>query len=345
MMKFKTQKLMFSGKEESFYLSLALHEAWKYQGLTYPNPAVGTVILGKNLEILAINAHKKAGDAHSELGAVKIALSKLNPKLIFPKNPNDLHQFILKHHDNLLKDSTFFVTLEPCSHIGKTPSCAYLLKELKPKYVFVGLKDLNDIASGGIKILKSGGIEVIKSTLSNKCHELLEPFLMWQKGNFSFFKLALSSNGVIKGGIISCEKSRELVHKLRDRCDSLLIGGNSVRVDRPILDARLCNGKAPDILIYSKKGNFDKDIPLFHIKNRKVFIDNSFKRLNDYNFTMIEGGEGMLRALPEQISHFLLFHSPDFIDGQNIKIDLNLKLLWQGKIGKDSYGWYKRVNK
>ncbi len=333
---------MCSGKDD-FYMSLALNEAWKYQGLTYPNPAVGCVIVDKNGTILATKAHQKAGLAHAELRAVKTALSKLNPKLKFPKNPNDLHNFILSNHNNLLKNSYVYVTLEPCSHQGKTPSCATLLKNLHVKKVVIGLEDKNKTASGGAKILKNSGIEVIKSQKEKECLELIKPFLTWQKENFSFFKLAMSINGVIDGGIITGLKSRTFVHHLRDRCDSLLIGGNTVRIDRPTLDARLCKGKTPDILIYSKQKNFDKNIPLFHVKNRDVFICDNFDKLNDFKFTMIEGGEKLINALPKKTEYFLIFHSTKFIQKTNIKSDLNLKLLYQRRIGEDSYGWYKKI--
>ncbi|MDR3345670.1 MAG: riboflavin biosynthesis protein RibD, partial [Campylobacteraceae bacterium] len=107
---------------DEFYLSLAINEAWKYQILTYPNPAVGCVITDKNGTLLACEAHKRAGCAHAELEASRQALAKLNPLLKFPQNPNELHAFIIKNHENLLKNSTFYVTLEPCAHQGKTPS-------------------------------------------------------------------------------------------------------------------------------------------------------------------------------------------------------------------------------
>lgn len=332
---------MLSGSD--FYLSLAINEAWKYQGLTYPNPAVGCVITDKNGCLLAISAHKEAGSPHAELNAVKIALTKLNPNLTFPQNPNDLHGFILKNHNNLLKDSYVYVTLEPCSHQGKTPSCAMLLKALHVKGVVIGLNDENKIASGGANMLKNAGVDVVDGGLKNECKELIEPFLTWQKGNFSFFKLALSQNGVVKGGVITCKSSRQLVHRLRDKCDLLMIGGNTVRVDKPTLDARLCNGKAPDILIYSKRDDFDKTIPLFSVPNRRVYMQRDFSKLNDYNFTMIEGGEGMLNALPDETDWFLLFRSPHFKNGENIKSNKSLRLLWQDKIGEDSYGWYKKI--
>ncbi len=330
--------------DDNFYLNLALDEAWKYQGLTYPNPAVGCAIVSENGELLALQAHKKAGFAHAELRACKKALKKLNPRLNFPNEPKLLHRFILNNHNNLLKNAIFYVTLEPCSHEGKTPSCAVLLSALGIKKVVIGYQDKNKKASGGAEILKKHGIEVLfcKANMRKKSHELLKPFLSWQKENFVFFKLAKTQNGVISGGIISCKKSRKLVHKLRDRCDLLVIGGNTVRIDKPTLDARLCNGKAPDIFIYSHKDNFDKKIPLFSVKNRQVFIRDNFDLLKKYKFVMIEGGEGMLKALPKEVKYFLIFNSSNFLGNENIKSNLNLKLLWQGKIRKDSYGWYKR---
>ncbi|PID47981.1 MAG: riboflavin biosynthesis protein RibD [Proteobacteria bacterium] len=328
---------------DDFYLNLAIDEAWKYQGLTYPNPAVGCAIVDKNGQLLALKAHKKAGCYHAELGAVKKALERLDPKLAFPQNPKDLHEFILRHHGNLLKDSTIYVTLEPCAHEGKTPSCAILLKHLNIKKVVIGCEDKNKIASGGAEILKNANIEVSWSGLKKECKELLEPFWAWQRGNFSFFKLAMSSNGVIKGGIITCKSSRLLAHKLRDKCDSLVIGGNTIRIDKPTLDARFCDGRAPDILIYSRKKDFDKNIPLFDVLDRKVFIEDNFDRLKNYKFTMFEGGEGMINALPKEVKWFLIFHAPYFKNSENIRANLPLKLLWQGKVGKDTYGWYKRA--
>ncbi len=330
--------------DDDFFLSLAIKEAWKYQGLTYPNPAVGCAILSSNGELLSIEAHKQASLAHAELKAAKKALQKLNPTLDFPKDPNKLHAFILAHHNNLLKDATFYVSLEPCSHQGKTPSCALLLRSLGVKKVFIGCKDKSKKAKGGAQILKDAGIKVVfaRAKVKRKAKDLLAPFCAWQKENFVFFKLALSKNGVISGGLISNATSRLHVHRLRDKCDLLVIGGNTVRVDRPTLDARLCNGRAPDVLIYSRTKNFDKSIPLFSVPNRKVFIEDDFSRLKNYKFAMVEGGEGMLKALPKSIKYFLLFQNPRFFDGENISAKLTLKPLYKGKKGDDTYEWCKK---
>ena len=122
-----------------YYMNIAINKAWEFQFLTYPNPAVGCVITGKNGEILSINAHEKAGMPHAELNAIKYALEMKNPafKQDFDeiKDTNELYNFIMQNHSNLLNGSTAYVTLEPCSHQGRTPPCANLLKELGFKQV------------------------------------------------------------------------------------------------------------------------------------------------------------------------------------------------------------------
>lgn len=331
--------------DDNFYLSLAINEAWKYQGLTYPNPAVGCVVVDKNGILLSIEAHKKSGEAHAELKAVKSALKKLNPNFVFPKDANSLHHFILQNHQNLLKDAHIFVTLEPCSHQGKTPSCATLLHSLHVKRVVVGTLDTNKEASGGSAILKNAQTQVDFSPppLEKKCKELLEPFYAWKKSSFSFFKLALSANGIYDGGVITCKASRLLVHKLRDKCDLLVTGGNTVRADNPTLDARLCMGQAPDILIYSKKDNFSPDAPLFHVQNRHVHVSHTLTKTKHYNFIMYEGAQGLFEAVKDRVDWFLLFHSPHFKTGKSVQVKQQLQMMWQSDIGSDRYGWYKRV--
>ena len=327
--------------DDNFYMQLALDAAWSYQGLTFPNPAVGCVIVDSQGKLLSIGAHHKAGSAHAELHAVMDALKSLNPTLTFPKNASEQHAYACQNHGDLLKNATVYVTLEPCNHQGSTPPCALLLQSLNVKRVVIGMMDPNPKAAGGKEGLEEAGIEVICGIMEEACRDLLEPFMMWQKGTFSFFKIAMHQNGVIDGGIVTGRDSRMLVHRLRSKTNLLVIGGNTVRVDRPTLDARMCQGKAPDVLIYSRQKDFDQTIPLFSIANRKVMIDDSFKILDDYSFVMIEGGSGMSASLPKETTWYLLFHSPNFKEGISLNITKNLRLLWQGRCGDDSYGWYK----
>ncbi|NLC28247.1 MAG: bifunctional diaminohydroxyphosphoribosylaminopyrimidine deaminase/5-amino-6-(5-phosphoribosylamino)uracil reductase RibD, partial [Campylobacteraceae bacterium] len=232
-------------------MKLALDAAWPYQGLTYPNPAVGCVVLDKYGALLSIEAHQKAGEAHAELRAVATALHRLNPKLSFPVSPEELHSFIIKNHQNLLKDSLVYVTLEPCNHQGSTPPCSKILEAVGIKRLCVGALEENQKASGGAKYLKDAGMDVKTKIMEKECNLLIAPFRAWQDGHFSFAKLAMTNNGTMDGGIISGISSRIHLHALRNVITMLAIGGNTVRKDKPKLDARLVNGRAPNVFIYS----------------------------------------------------------------------------------------------
>jgi len=297
---------------DEFYMGLALSEAWKFQILTYPNPAVGCLILDESGQILSCKAHEKAGYLHAEPTAILFALCKKSEKFKndfikaynakFNSNikegefgllePKFSYEFILNNHSNLLKNAKAYVTLEPCSHHGKTPPCANLLKELGFSEVIIG---------------------------------------------------SLSKNGVASGGIITNELSRTHVHKLRSVIDALVIGGNTVRTDRPRLDTRLIkNGKNPDVIIYSRSDKFDETIPLFGVPDRKVSVR---KELNLKGLTMFEGAGEFLKLAKygklANVKWLLIYQSSNFKNGENLRLDLNLKPLFSGNFGDDSYTWYE----
>jgi diaminohydroxyphosphoribosylaminopyrimidine deaminase/5-amino-6-(5-phosphoribosylamino)uracil reductase len=300
--------------DANFYMNLALQEAWKYQGLTYPNPAVGCVVVGKNGELLAINAHKKAGQAHAEVLALKDAYLKITHDTLISNisNSHEIHAYLLKNHNYCFSDVSLYTTLEPCSHIGKTPSCASLIASLGIKKVYVGSLDTNKEASEGNVILSNAGIEIKNKILKKQCDELLAPFVRWTNNNFVFFKWAQRLNATTDDGIISSKESRKHVHALRSLCDLIVIGGNTVRTDRPILDARLVNGKAPDVLIVSKRNDFDRTIPLFGVEGRDVFIYDNFSKLHAYKNIMIEGSSKMFELSREYVDYYLCYVAPKF---------------------------------
>ncbi len=328
---------------DEFYLSLALKEAWKYQLLTYPNPPVGALIVDQNEKIIAISAHKKQGKAHAELECVKEAYISLtgNKKIKNIKDASKLHKFLLQNHNNIFKNYKIYVTLEPCNHYGSTPPCSLLISKLGFKEVVIGSIENNKKAMGGIKTLKKSGIKVKTGVLKKECDELIEPFLKWQKDKFVFFKMAQNLNGTYDTGIISSKISRKLVHKIRDKIDLLVIGGKTVRKDRPTLDSRMIDGKAPDILIYSSKKKFDKTIPLFNVPNRKVFISDKLNLLDNYNFIMIEGGENMLKSIKNRIDWYMFFVSSHIKKGKNFNTDLNTKFIYNTNIKKDLIVWMR----
>ncbi|PTB87861.1 bifunctional diaminohydroxyphosphoribosylaminopyrimidine deaminase/5-amino-6-(5-phosphoribosylamino)uracil reductase RibD [cyanobacterium G8-9] len=326
---------------DNFYMQLALNEAWKYQGLTYPNPAVGAVVVlhGK---ILAIEAHQKAGTSHAEVLALLSAYKTLTKKSFsfHPTNANDAHQFLLDLEEGFFSECSIYVTLEPCSHSGRTPSCASLLQNLALKKVLIGIKDPISGHDGGADSLENVSIGI----LEKECKDLLEPFMIWQSRAFVLFKLAQTSNGRIGGGYLSSEGSLKHVHQLREVCNTLLIGGNTVRIDRPTLDCRFTDGKAPNICIYSKEDDFDREIPLFLVPNREVVITRELNFLDNPSFVMIEGGEGMLNALKEQIDYLLIYQTPKLsTNSLTYNTTMNLEFLHTEKKDVDLMIWSRNL--
>ena len=295
----------------SQFMQLAIDKAWEYQLLTYPNPAVGATVI-KNGKVLSVEAHKEAGKPHAEVLALKAAyLTEYpNSSLKDIHNSHIIHEYLANNHKNFFKDCEIYVTLEPCNHIGKTPACAMLLEAVGIKKVYIGTLDPNKQASGGLQRLEQAGIEVETGICKEKTDNLLYPFIQWQKKNFTFFKLAMREDGSVDGGYITTKDSLSLVHEIRTKLDLLVIGGETVRVDRPTLDTRFAKTqKSPNILIYSTQKNFDITIPLFTVPNRVVKIDDKLVQIDDCNFTMIEGGKNLLEVLKDKLDCLMLFIS------------------------------------
>lgn len=328
---------------DTLLMQKALDAAWAHQVLTFPNPAVGAVVSNDQGDILGLGAHKKAGTPHAEVLALKAAYETLtnDTRITAIEDATKLHTFLKEHHNQLFRNLTLHVTLEPCHHFGKTPPCSGLIDALGIKRVVIGSYDESKSAKGGGAFLAEKGVEVTFGCLKEACDLLLTPFTCKEKKQpFVFFKLAVSSNGVATGGIITSEDSRKMVHCLRDCCDLLVIGGNTVRNDRPILDARLCKGKAPNILIYSTQKVFDTTIPLFSVPHRSVMIAETLNAINDYSMVMVEGGQKMLDALCDTIQWYLIFESPHEKVGEAIRLPNGMQKIFSQKIGEDTMSWY-----
>ncbi len=205
-------------------MQLAIEVAKKGAPFVSPNPVVGCVVVDKNHKFLDFGFHAKFGLAHAEINA----LNKLSAAE--------------------LADSTFYVTLEPCAHQGKTGSCAKKLATLSIKKVVYGIVDPNPLVQGkGAAILSAAGIEVQEYSGLHKTevHELAEIFLknFLQQKVFVAAKVASSLDGQIalKSGEskwITSEASRKYVHELRSYYDAILVGSNTVAQDDPSLNIR-----------------------------------------------------------------------------------------------------------
>ncbi len=288
-------------------MGLALDKAWEYQLLTYPNPAVGATVT-HNDKIVAVEAHQRAGSSHAEVRALLIAYEQMSGiDIDFDHNDaQKAHKFLLSLPDRFFKSCSIYVTLEPCSHHGKTPSCATLLSKLELQEVVIGIADPISGHDGGANLLKQARFGV----LEQRCQKLIEPFLIWQKRAFVLFKIAQTANGRIGGGYLSSQESLIHVHQLRGVCSTMLIGGNTVRIDRPKLDCRFINATAPDITIYSRGDDFDRDIPLFSIPDRVVKITDDLSFLDTPSFILVEGGEGMIREMISYTDMLLVYQTP-----------------------------------
>ena len=324
-------------------MRLALEAAWERQFLTYPNPAVGAAVVGSCGEILSVAAHEEAGKPHAEVLAIRDAYVKLSGdrSLEGCEDAARLHELLPEKAGSMFRNMSIVVTLEPCNHHGKTPPCAALIEKLGFARAVIGVPDPIPGHGGGAERLKRAGIEVVTEVEKEACEALLEPFVKWRKGRFLFFKLAQSLNGVVNGGVISCEASRRWVHRVREKIDWLVIGGETVRTDRPRLDARLTGGKAPDVAIFTKRPEtIDRSIPLFDVPGRRVEFT---ERLPEKGLIMVEGGPGTFEAMRSEIDWMLLFVAPFVKEGMGYNAPKHFELLHQRRSGVDSMLFLRAV--
>ena len=199
----------------------------------YPNPMVGAVIV-KNDKIIGEGYHNKYGEAHAEVNAINSV-----------KNKEDL------------KDSTLFVTLEPCSHYGKTPPCSDLIIKNNIPKVIIACKDIFAKVDGsGIQKLKNAGVNVSLGLMEKEAVELNKRFFTFHSKNRPFITLkwAETKDGFIdkkrdhsdKGvNWITQPETQTIVHRLRAEEHGILVGINTIINDNPSLDVRKINGTSP----------------------------------------------------------------------------------------------------
>ena len=230
-----------------------------------PNPMVGSIIV-YNDEIIGQGYHEKYGSNHAEVNAINSVQDK-----------------------SLLEKSTLYVNLEPCCHHGKTPPCTNLIIEKKISKVVIGCKDsFSKVSGNGIKKLRNNLIEVIDCVLDKKCKELNRRFFSFheKKRPYIILKWAKSKDNYIapinqdKPFWMTCEKSKELVHRWRAQEDSILVGRKTVIADNPLLTVRLYNGKNPVRIIIDKNLTINQNLKIYN-KEANTIILNQEKSLID----------------------------------------------------------------
>ena len=232
--------------------------AKKANGKNMPNPYVGAIIYDeKEDKIISLGYHKRYGEAHAEVNAIKNA-------------------------DGNTKDKTIIVNLEPCSHYGKTPPCADLIIKSGIKKCVIAMLDPNKKASGGAEILKKARIEVITGVLEDKARELNKVFLknILEKKPYVVLKTATTLDGKIalangESKWITNEKARFEVQKLRSQYQAIMSASGTILADNPKLNVRLKRKKSPIRIIFDPNNKIPLNYNVFNDDVRVILINNS----------------------------------------------------------------------
>jgi diaminohydroxyphosphoribosylaminopyrimidine deaminase/5-amino-6-(5-phosphoribosylamino)uracil reductase len=262
------------------YMQRAIELAKLGIGSVSPNPQVGCVIVHNN-KIIGEGWHQEFGGPHAEINALNSVTNK-----------------------KLLKESTLYVTLEPCSHFGKTPPCAQALIDHGIKKVVIGISDPNPIVSGkGMKLLNDAGIEVVTDILKNECADLNKRYftyinekrpyviLKWAQTNDGFIapdKNELSETEFENQKQISATTVQKITHMWRTHEDAFMVGTNTALVDNPKLNVRHWQGRNPKRVVLDLNNRLPKSLHLFDSTQPTfVFVYEEHQTESTHNITYI----------------------------------------------------------
>jgi len=238
--------------DDERYMALAIKEAKKGIGRTSPNPNVGAVIV-RDGRVIGKGYHKKAGTPHAEIHA-------------------------LRQSGGEAEGATIYVTLEPCSHTGRTPPCCEAIVNSGIKKVVVGMVDPNPLVSGsGNQFLQAHGIDVVVNILRDQCITINRPFIKHITTSFPWvvMKGGISLDGRISyqrgiSGWITGEDSLRKVHRLRDTMDAILVGSGTVAADNPSLTTRIAGreGHDPIRVVLDTRLDISQSAKLLHLDSK-----------------------------------------------------------------------------
>ena len=232
-------------KSDKIFMRRALQLAPSGAGHVSPNPMVGAVVVHDG-RIVGEGFHRRWGEGHAEVNAIASVADK-----------------------SLLPECTVYVTLEPCSHYGKTPPCAQLLIDHRVARVVVGTLDpFAKVAGRGVAMLREAGIAVTVGVLEGECRDLNRRFLTaHSKGRpWVMLKWAQSADGFIaprEGNCcLSSALTTTLMHRERARVDAIVVGARTVTIDDPSLTVRHWCGHQPLRVVLSRSGKLPADCRL-----------------------------------------------------------------------------------
>ena len=273
------------------YMKMALQLAQKGMGNVSPNPMVGAIVV-KDDRIIGRGYHKFFGGSHAEVYALDEGAADV-------------------------WGGTIYVTLEPCSHYGKTPPCAQKIIDMGIKKCYIGSRDPNpEVAGRGTAMLRKAGIEVVEGVLKKECDELNQVFFKYITTGSSYLfvkcgitldgKIALS-NGISKW--ITNSEAREKVQYYRNRFTGIMVGIDTVLTDNPSLTVRIPGGRNPYRLIVDPKlkikeemsvikGNNDERTIIITSGNRKgTGRQKELEERYSVKFIYLEGEEFSIKGI------------------------------------------------
>jgi diaminohydroxyphosphoribosylaminopyrimidine deaminase/5-amino-6-(5-phosphoribosylamino)uracil reductase len=276
------------------YIKRCIELAKNGLGATYPNPLVGSVIVHRD-SIIGEGWHQKAGGPHAEVNAVNSVKD-----------------------ESLLKKSTIYVSLEPCSHYGKTPPCSDLIIAKGIKKVVIGTVDpFAEVAGRGIKKLMEAGCEVQVGVLEQECQDLNKRFFTFhqKKRPYIILKWAQTADGFIAPKIqekrepvwITNQYSKQLVHKWRSEEQAILVGTNTAIADNPKLNTRLWKGENPVRVVIDKDLKIPQESALFDGTIKTIVLTENEKKSDNNNLAFEK--LDFQQDLPNQICEVLYRHN------------------------------------
>lgn len=263
---------MNQNDNSSRYMLRCLQLATCGKGFVAPNPLVGAVIV-HNDRIIGEGFHGSCGGPHAEVQAIASVKD-----------------------EKLLKHSTLYVNLEPCSHYGKTPPCAGLIVEKQIPRVVIGHADpFPEVSGRGIKALCEAGIEVVCGVLEEECRELNKRFLTYtlQRRPYIILKWAQSSDGFIdqrreendgrKPVRFSNVFTQMLVHKARAEESAVMVGTRTLLLDKPALNVRFWKGNNPERIIADSNQSLQQQMrSLYERKIQSLIVEGGAKLLHSF---------------------------------------------------------------
>ena len=260
---------------DKIYMQRALQLARCGEGRVSPNPMVGAVIVCDG-KIIGEGYHRKYGEPHAEVNAVASVADK-----------------------SLLTRSTMYVTLEPCSHYGKTPPCCNLIKECKIPKVVIGIKDpFPEVSGRGVAILEEAGIEVKVGVLEEECryinrrfitaHTNQQPYVLlkWCESQEGY--MAAIENGQPKPVQLSSPVSSIYMHRERSFYDAILVGTTTVITDNPSLTVRGWEGKNPMRVVIDREAKLSTENKIFNTEAPTLAFTHLTSKVEDTRYIKID---------------------------------------------------------